>query len=144
MKCRDARARLQPFLDRTLAPHEEAHLRDHLAACEPCRRELDSLRVIDKALSTQPAVEPPPELAGAIMGRAMAEGDRRRRLLIPAWLEGWTLAAVGLGLAACALAASEVLAMASVPERLAASGPRLLLVALAAGYGIFGFCYYRE
>ncbi len=143
MSCRRARAKLQPFLDRALLPAEETHVREHLGTCEPCRRQLDSLRLVDEALSTQPTAEPPAELAPAIMARAVSRAELRRRLLIPAWLEAWTLASVALGLAACGFAASHCLGAAVASRELAAQVVRLLPVVLAAGFGLLGLWYYR-
>src|SRR5690348_3420902 len=47
MECRESREALDAFVDAELTPMEHAHVADHLAECEACRRErevLDSLR----------------------------------------------------------------------------------------------------
>ena len=144
MKCRRAETILQALLDGALPPNEAARLRDHLAACAPCRARLDSLRLVHEALSTQPEPEPSPDLAAAIIARARAQrGLRRRPALVPVWLEGWTLGSVGLGLAACGLVISRHLLAAALPEELAAQLTGLLPVGLVSAFGLFGLWYYQ-
>jgi anti-sigma factor RsiW len=145
MRCRRAQTELQALLDGTLSPNEEARVRHHLAACEPCRRRLDSLRLVHEALSTQPEPEPSPDLAPAIMAQARAQrGLARRPPLVPVWLEGWTLASVGLAVAACGLVISRHLIAAALPDELAAQLPGLLPVGLASAFGLFGLWYYQS
>lgn len=141
MRCKKARAKLQALLDGALSPNEEARVRNHLAACEPCRRHLHSLRLVHEALSTQPEPEPSPDLAPAIMARARAQ--RGRRPLVPVWLEGWTLGSLALGLAACGLVISRQVAAAGLPDELGAQLTGLLPVALASAFGLFGLWYYQ-
>jgi len=144
MKCRRAETILQALLDGALPPNEAARVRDHLAACAPCRARVDSLLLVHEALSTQPEPEPSPDLATAIMARARAErGLRRRPALVPVWLEGWTLGSVGLGLAACGLVISRHLLAAALPEELAAQLTGLLPVGLVSAFGLFGLWYYQ-
>ena len=144
MKCRRAETILQALLDGALPPNEAARLRDHLAACAPCRARFDSLRFVHEALSTQLEPEPSPDLAPAIMARARAErGLARRPPLVPVWLEGWTLGSVGVGLAACGLVISRHLLAAALPEELAAQLTGLLPVGLVSAFGLFGLWYYQ-
>jgi predicted anti-sigma-YlaC factor YlaD len=142
MRCNKARAKLQALLDGALRPNDEARVHEHLAACEPCRRHLASLRLLDEALSTQPEAEPSPDLAPAIMAQAHAQGHPRPQL-VPVWLEAWTLASVALGLAACGLALWRHLPAAGLPHELAGQLVGLLPATLAAAFGLFGLWYYR-
>ena len=144
MKCRRAQTELQALLDGALPANEAARVRDHLAACGPCRARFDSLRLVHEALSTQPDPEPSPDLAAAIIARARAQRRLARRpALVPVWLEGWTLGSVGLGLAACGLVISRHLVGAAVPEEVAAQVTGLLPVGLVSAFGLFGLWYYR-
>jgi anti-sigma factor RsiW len=144
MKCRRAETMLQALLDGALPPSEAARVRDHLAACAPCRARLDSLRLVHEALSTQPEPEPSPDLAAAIIARARAQrGLARRPALVPVWLEGWTLGSVGLGLAACGLVISRHLLAAALPSDVAAQLANLLPVGLVSAFGLFGLWYYQ-
>ena len=148
MNCRRAHTMLQALLDGALPADDAARLRDHLAACGPCRARLDSLRLVHDALTTQPEPEPSPDLAAAIMARARAQRAQhgpaaRRPVFVPVWLEGWTLGSVGLALAACGLVISRHLVGAAVPEEVAARVTGLLPVGLVSAFGLFGLWYYR-
>jgi hypothetical protein len=50
---------LSPFLDRELAPSEQARVTRHLQECPVCRSDLQSLRQTVAALRAVPAVKPP-------------------------------------------------------------------------------------
>lgn len=50
MECRESRQALDAFVNAELTPMEHAHVADHLAGCETCRRERDMLDSLRKQL----------------------------------------------------------------------------------------------
>ncbi len=97
---------LQRLLDGRLDDARRAALAEHLATCERCRNELDSLRWLGVQLATQRAPLPAPELERRVLAALDAadaatrhRGHRRHR----PW--GWAVAAaativgIGIGLA---------------------------------------------
>lgn len=84
------------FLEGELAPDERQGVELHVASCEGCRRALQELRDLTRALSALGPVEPPVELFDAVESAA---GRRYRRSVI-----GATAAVAAVGLVALALA----------------------------------------
>ncbi len=53
---------LQQYIDGELELLEKIIIEEHLASCQNCRQELNTLKLIDWDLKHQPIVEVPPEL----------------------------------------------------------------------------------
>lgn len=53
---------LQHYIDKDLDLVETLVLEEHLATCQPCRRMLNQLKLLDWDLKNQPAADIPPEL----------------------------------------------------------------------------------
>ena len=60
MKCDMAQQRIVLAAYGELPDELEGSLERHLACCEECRRELNSLRALDQYLASHPVVEPSP------------------------------------------------------------------------------------
>jgi len=125
VRCREARAHLQPLLDGALPEPLRPRVEAHLVGCRACGDELAALRSLRTALSAEEVLDPPKGMAAAITRRAMARLLLRRRLLVPAWLEALTFGGLAMSLAA---ASAFVLLLA---------GPALHIgLSLAAGIGV--------
>ncbi len=70
MNCREAQRRLPGYLDGAIRVRDHADLRDHLASCGDCRRDLDRYRILAARLATVDRVAPPRDLAMKIRVRA--------------------------------------------------------------------------
>ncbi|MHC4400471.1 MAG: anti-sigma factor family protein [Planctomycetota bacterium] len=96
MKCDEAEALLIECSYQELPPEEEARLREHLAGCDACRRELDALERDRKRLAAlaEPAVRVD---LGRLYQAAADRGQRGRRR--------WRRAAVAASAAAAVMVA---------------------------------------
>ena len=78
MRCDEAKARLIDSLYGELRPGDEASLREHLAECDACRREMEGLQEGRQQLAGLP--EPEVRLdAGRVYRAAAARSERGRR-----------------------------------------------------------------
>jgi predicted anti-sigma-YlaC factor YlaD len=60
-----------------LDPDGERRVREHTAACEACRAELEGFAQLTEALGAMPAAPPPPDLLARTHTLIAAEADRR-------------------------------------------------------------------
>ena len=70
MECRDTRQALDAFINAELTPMEHAHLAEHLAECEDCRRERDALDALRTRLRENLVRYPAPD---ALRSRVRAQ-----------------------------------------------------------------------
>lgn len=102
MRHADARRQLSEYLEGDLSQRDEARVRAHLDVCAECAAELRALSRALRALHDLSAVEPPHDVADAVMARLRAGEASPPRLRL-ALLERFSLAwlplaaAVGLG-----------------------------------------------
>jgi len=74
MKCVQVHPKLAAFVLGGLEPGETSKVQRHLASCSGCRRELEELRKVNRALELAPPPAPPPAyLKGEILSRVRAE-----------------------------------------------------------------------
>jgi anti-sigma-K factor RskA len=74
MKCAEVHPNLAVFALGGLEPEEAAEVERHLASCPGCRRELEELRKVNRALeAAPPPVDPPSHLKDVILSRVRAE-----------------------------------------------------------------------
>ena len=73
MKCADVSANLAAFVLGGMEPEEAAEIQRHLASCPGCRRELEDLEKVDRALqAAPPPADPPGHLKEEILSRVRA------------------------------------------------------------------------
>lgn len=77
MQCKVVRERLSELLDGVLAVEEAAAVREHLAACEACRRERDELAETWDLLDAWDGLEPSEDFARSVMRRIATESARK-------------------------------------------------------------------
>ena len=88
---------ISAFLDGALAAPDSARVDAHLGSCDPCRRELESLRHMKRVLSSAPRKNMPAELALALERRFVKGAPRWTTLLKPAfWVPAGAVAAAAL------------------------------------------------
>ena len=74
MKCAEIHPNLAAFVLGGLEPEEAAEVKRHLASCPGCRRELEELRKVNRALeAAPPPVDPPSHLKDVILSRVRVE-----------------------------------------------------------------------
>jgi anti-sigma-K factor RskA len=74
MKCAEVHPNLAVFALGGLEPEEAAEVERHLASCPGCRRELEELRKVNRALeAAPPPVDPPSHLKDVILSRVRVE-----------------------------------------------------------------------
>jgi anti-sigma factor RsiW len=88
MKCRDAKQKLNAWVDGELPEKAAARLSRHLEVCPSCAREAKALQHLAAALARLPAVPPPAHLSQTTLRRY------RREMEKPGLVEWWR----GLGL----------------------------------------------
>jgi hypothetical protein len=73
MTCQSALALLEDFVDKELAPQQEAKIREHIAACDKCRAEFEETLILKGRLRLKKTPEPGEdywlETAGLIRAR---------------------------------------------------------------------------
>jgi len=143
MKCRPARKLLQPLLDDELSESVAANLRAHLQTCPRCRAEFAVLRSLDRALNDEPTVDPPLEMASAVVRRVTARYLTKRRLLIPAWLEAMTLCGVTVALGAGGFVAVGLLSASFNLQFSPAATAFAVATVVAVGLAAFSASFYR-
>jgi anti-sigma-K factor RskA len=74
MNCAEVHPNLAVFALGGLEPEEAAEVERHLASCPGCRRELEELRKVNRALeAAPPPVDPPSHLKDVILSRVRVE-----------------------------------------------------------------------
>lgn len=74
MKCAEIHSNLAAFVLGGLEPEEAAEVRRHLASCSGCRRELQELQKVNRALeAAPPPADPPSRLKDEVLSRVRAE-----------------------------------------------------------------------
>jgi anti-sigma-K factor RskA len=74
MKCAKIHPNLPAFVLGGLESQEDAEVRRHLASCSDCRRELEELRKVNRALeAAPPPANPPSHLKDEILSQVRAE-----------------------------------------------------------------------
>ncbi len=107
MTCVDVRDNLSAYLDGELEREQAAAVESHLAGCEGCRAELESLRRVTETLHALPHRAAPAEIEREVVGQIERDAlltrpalPRRRRFALPifagAALAAALLVAVGL------------------------------------------------
>lgn len=72
---------LSAYLDGELTAPHRTELENHLAACQDCRRELESLRRASTRFRAEGTRRAPPGLEGEVLGRSAASAQARRPAL---------------------------------------------------------------
>ena len=143
MTCRRARKLFQALLDNDLSEASSPDLRGHLDTCPPCRAEYEALARLDAALSDEPTVDAPPQMASAIARRAAARYLTAKRLLIPAWLEALTLGGTTVALGAGGFLAVSALSAAVRLQFSPAMTISAVATIVAIGLAAYGSAFYR-
>jgi anti-sigma-K factor RskA len=74
MRCAEIHPSLAAFVLGGLEPEEAAEVKRHLASCSDCRRELEELRKVNRALdAAPPPADPPSYLKDEILSQVRAE-----------------------------------------------------------------------
>jgi anti-sigma-K factor RskA len=77
MKCAEIHPNLPAFVLGGLESEEDAEVRRHLASCSDCRRELEELRKVNRALeAAPPPTDPPSHLKDEILSQVRPAGER--------------------------------------------------------------------
>jgi len=93
--CRDWRSLMEEAVDGAIGAEDRGRLDAHLASCEACRKDLDSLGSLVAALEALPAPEPRASFAADTVRRASAALiARKRRDRILSWTLGASVAAL--------------------------------------------------
>ena len=142
MKCRHLGQKLHLLLDGRLTDSDAQRVEAHVADCARCRDNLEALASADRALAAEPLADPPPAMAEAIARRAAAQALLRRRVLLPRWLEVFTLAGVTLALVVVGVIASRFVALSVEVESLALCTVFTVSIVLSVGLAAFGCFYY--
>jgi hypothetical protein len=103
MKCKLIRTRLADYSARRLAPSEDADVRVHLDACNPCALFYREEAVLARGLEQLPAVEPSAALWARVSAGLDAPETRKGRSRFFGWAwNGRPIAALATSLAATA------------------------------------------
>jgi anti-sigma-K factor RskA len=74
MRCAEIHPNLAAFVLGGMEPEEAAEVQRHLASCPDCRRELEELRKVNRALeAAPPPADPPSHLKDEILSQVRAE-----------------------------------------------------------------------
>jgi len=77
MKCAEIHPNLPAFVLGGLEPEEDVEVRRHLASCSDCRRELEELRKVNRALEAAPSpADPPRHLKDEILSQVRTAEER--------------------------------------------------------------------
>lgn len=133
MTCRDTSDRLHDFLDGRLAADERRKIREHLADCLHCSRELAGLRQLQDRATDLPGVAPRRDLWPAIRERIRPATRPQLPASAPAppaerWPRWWPLAAAAV-LALALLLPRFAASPRPVETAAGAETPRMLLTA---------------
>ena len=108
MNCRRIEDRLQMLVEGGLSGPGLAEVERHLANCQACVKKLSELRRLDSVLSGEPLVDPPRDLAGDVVRKALLRRRWQPRAF-PLSLELATQAGLALVIVGVAYVGSEVL-----------------------------------
>ena len=108
MECDTYQEQMSLWIDGQLTEDEIRHIETHTAACASCRTYLDTLRRLDRLLSTAPMIAPVPGFTERFQTRLVT---RRRRSRTWAGLLTLTLATLVLLLGAMAVLAASGLTL---------------------------------
>lgn len=86
MRCRKVISYLNAYADGELPEKQRLSVKDHLRACETCRRRLEEIRSLEILFHNSHPVPPVPDRLAA---RIMAEVPRRQSVVVPKRSE-WT------------------------------------------------------
>lgn len=100
---------VRDYLFDELAPAERTEVRVHLAACQPCEGELESLRLTQAALLTIRDEEIPQRI-GFVSDKVFEPSPVRR------WLSGFWLSASRIGFVSAAMLSAAILTLALRPN----------------------------
>jgi predicted anti-sigma-YlaC factor YlaD len=130
MQCKQASEMMSMRLDGRLGRSEVALLDAHLAECEACQAEWQSLQALDSLLASAATIEAPVRVRVQVMTR-LERRDKARRAIIG----GTTLAlgTVALALLLTAPALLGLLEAVGIAPALIRGGPTTLLHLLGAG-----------
>jgi predicted anti-sigma-YlaC factor YlaD len=130
MQCKQASEMMSLRLDGRLDSAEGALLNDHLAECEACRAEWQSLQALDSLLASAATIAAPIRVRVQVMTR-LERRDKARRAII-----GGTTLALGSVALALLLVAPVLLGLldaVGIAPALIRGGPTTLLHLLGAG-----------
>lgn len=89
MTCREIARRLPGYLDGVVSTRDSTRVREHINACDGCRRFLEDYRRLSVAMAQIEPIRPPTDLAARIRAQASQTRARRvenRRLWRSVWL----------------------------------------------------------
>jgi len=142
MKCRHLERKLHLLLDGRLTDRDARRVKAHVADCASCRASFEALASADRALAAEPLADPPQGMAEAIARCAAAQALFRRRVLLPRWLEVFTLAGVTLALVVVGVIVSRFVALSVEVESLVLCTVVTVSIVLSVGLAAFGCFYY--
>jgi len=138
--CSECSQWISLYLDGLLNEEQVARWQEHLAHCEACREEWESMRWVSSVLEAEPAVSPAPGFATRVSMRLQQREVRRRRFygslgLVVGTAGLWAAAAIALLLLLLVLwqPLIRVLALEVAPSLLEASWATLLVLGKALG-----------
>ncbi len=125
MRCDEVNTLILSHLDGTLSGQDEAILREHLAGCDPCARELAAQKRMSGALRAMglEEVQAPPELCGLVMGRLRARRRKTLTWLPAAWRSAIAAAAAALLIAGGSIGITGGLRIADVGKMIGLNTP---------------------
>ncbi|MBI3909339.1 MAG: zf-HC2 domain-containing protein [Armatimonadetes bacterium] len=115
MDCTRMVALIPDYSANALTARERGEVEDHLAACEPCRREVRRLEQVLALAEQYGALEPPAGMWNAIAARLTREPSRSGFHAFVDWLLGRRLRTAWAGAATIAAVAGLWLALRSGP-----------------------------
>ena len=127
--------RLQELLDGELPAAEALELRQHVAGCESCARELALYRQLYHSLERLPEFDPGPAFTARVMERVLPSRVRRR------WLRalGFGYATVSAGIVAASVVFATQPATRALIETLSAVASRRLARAMVFALNALSF-----
>ena len=134
MQCYHASEMMSAHMDGSLGSAESDRLQEHLAVCEACQTEWQSLQAIDRLLTSAPMMQAPVRVRVQVMIR-LSRRDQARR----AFVGGTALAlgTVALALIILAPVALGLLDSIGIAPALASGGPATMVHLLTA-WGAIG------
>ncbi len=128
MRCKQAGQMMSERLDGRLDSAERALLDEHLAACDSCRGEWQSLQALDVLFASAPMVQSPLRVRVQVMTR-LARRDQARRAVVGG--TALTLGTVSLALLALAPILLGLVSATGILPVLLSGGPATAVQLLA-------------